>query len=122
VARYGVYQATSGHQEEVSAAEAEERFRVVLGHYLSTIVRAARGRGVPVVVENLSSLQAQAPVIADLTAAHGVPLVDLQGALAAHPDRKSLLHPTMNLRLSAAGNRFVAEQIYAVLDAEGVLD
>ncbi len=120
-ARFGVYEATTGDQPAVSAAEAEARFRTVLAHNLQEILRAADARGIPVIVENLSSLPAQGPVIAEVTGAYGVPLVDLQGAIAAHPARAALLHPTLNLRLSPQGNRFVAEQIYAALDAEGLL-
>jgi tetratricopeptide (TPR) repeat protein len=121
-ARFGVYAATLEDQPEVSAVQAEARFRTVLDHNLGAILRAADARGIQVVVENLSSLPAQAPIIAQVTAAYGVPLVDLQGAIAAHPDRAALLHPTMNLRLSADGNRFVAEQVYAALEAEGLLE
>jgi tetratricopeptide (TPR) repeat protein len=120
-ALFGVYEATAKDQTEISLAEAERRFGVVLEYNLAKILRAAESRGIPVLVENLSSLPAQAPVIKALTDAYGVPLVDLQGALAAHPNRTDLLHPTMNLRLSAAGNRFVATQIYAALDTEGLL-
>ncbi len=120
-ARFGVYAATLEAQPDVSVAEAEVRFRAVLSHNLTQILRAADARGVSVLVENLSSLPAQQPVIAEVCASLGVPVVDLQGAISNHPDRASLLHPTMNLRLSAVGNQFVAEQIYAALEREGLL-
>ncbi len=119
--QFGIYEAKEGDLDLVSAAEAEARFRAVLEHNLVKILRAADARGISVILENLSSLPDQAPVIEGLSRTYDVPLVDLQGALAAHPDRAALLHPTMNLRLSAEGNRFVAEQIYAALDAEGLL-
>ncbi len=121
-ARYGVYEATLEEEAQVSAEEAAERFRAVLRRHLGAILRAADARDVPVLVENLSSLPAQQPIIAEVCAEYGVTLVDLQGAIAAHPDRAALLHPTLNLRLSAAGNRFVAERIYAALDTEGLLE
>jgi len=116
-ARFGV----ASPQAAEGETDAEERLRVVLEDSLRRIVRAAEARDVAVIVENLSSLPAQASTIEALTEAYDLPLVDLQGALAIHPDRASLLHPTLNLRLSAEGNRFVAEQIYAALEEEELL-
>ena len=51
----------------------------------------------------------------------GVPLLDLQARLEAHPDPASLFHPTQALRLNPDGNRWVAAQVADALEAHGLL-
>ena len=103
----------------ISEDEAAQRFEALLDLHLTTIREAAEAEGVVVVLENLSTLPFQQPIITDLAAQHGLPLVDLQGELIRHPDRDRLLHPTQHLRLSAEGNAWVAEQIFAAVQQEG---
>lgn len=106
--------------EVLADEEAARRFAALLDLHLTTIRQTADEQGITVILENLSTLPFQQAIIEDLADQHGLTLVDLQGGLLRHPDRDALFHDTQHLRLSAAGNAWVAEQIFAALEAEGV--
>ncbi len=105
--------------DEPSAAEA--RLEELLRHHLSQIHEAAEARGVKVLVENLASLPPQQRALERVTEELGLPLVDLQGTLVTHPDREVLFHGEQHLRLSAEGNRWLAEQLDTAIEAQGWL-
>ena len=115
--RYGVY-GTDG----TASGEGEPLLLDVLQANLGRIVEAAEARGVRVVVEDFASAPEQRAAIRALCEAYDLPLVPLQEAFDASPDRQSLMHPTLAMRLNAEGNRFLAEQVYTVLEEEHVFD
>ncbi len=115
--RFGVYGVNGD-----ASGDGEDLLRDVLQINLSRIIDAAERRGVRVVVEDFSAAPEQREVIRTLCDAFDVPLVPLQDAFDAYPDRQSLMHPTLSMRLNAEGNRFLAEQVYTVLNAEDIFD
>lgn len=116
--RYGL--AWSAGDNQLTEAEAAERLRSLLDEHLGRMATEARAAGVSLVVENLSTLPDQQPVLAEVAEQHGVVVVDLQGALERHPDPASLFHGEQHLRLSAAGNAWMAAEIQATLDAHAL--
>jgi len=119
--RLGLYEEDADPMAQADSETAARFYRQALASNLVTILSETEPLGVHVVVENLSSLPDQQPIIRETCEALGLPLVDLQGALARHPDREALLHPEQNLRLSPAGNRLIAETLYAAMVDQGLL-
>ncbi len=100
------------------ADAARDTMETLLALHIARIAAAAEARGARVVLENLSTLPAQQAALARIAAGRDLPLVDLQGGILAHPDRRRLFHSAQHLRLSADGNHWIADQIHAQLDAE----
>lgn len=96
-------------QTELSA------FRVALDAHLERILAAARVHGTRVALHTLAAAPEQLPVIHEVAAARGVPVVDVQAALANVADPDPLFHPTDHLRFSEAGNAWLAAQIHTGL-------
>jgi tetratricopeptide (TPR) repeat protein len=119
--RLGIFEENEDPGKLSDPEEAARYYRLALTASLQTVLAAADPLGVHVVIENLSSLPEQQPIIREVCDELGLTLVDLQSALAAHPRRDELLHPQQNLRLSPAGNRFIAETLYQTLQDEGLL-
>ncbi len=116
-AGFGMY-ARDARSAEANAAA----FWEVLDANLGAIARAAQARGVKVVVEDLSSMPQQRPILEAEAQLLGIPYIHVQDALAEYPDRAALMHPEQHLRLSKRGNAVVAETVFQGLHASGVLE
>lgn len=92
-------------------------FAEALGVHLDRILAATAPEGVTVVLHTLAASPEQLPIIAEVAAERGVPVIDVQTALTAVPDPEPLFHPTDHLRFSAAGNAWLAQQVY-----DGLMD
>ncbi len=85
--------------------------------------RAAAAReGIQIVVENIGSCARQQAVINRVCADLRIPLCDLYTAFRSAERKDVLFDPLLSSRLSAEGNRFMAEQIYESLRKNGMLD
>jgi len=90
-------------------------FEAALDAHLARVQNALVASGAQVIVHNLGALPEQTPVIERLAEARGMMFVDVMGALAAESTPDRFFHPTNHLRLSRAGNAWLADQIWTVM-------
>ena len=90
-------------------------FEQALAAHLDRIAAAAEASGARVLVHNFAALPDQAPIIRRVAEARGLAFIDVMGALARDPDPDRYFHPTNHLRMSPAGNAWLAEQVRGAL-------
>ncbi len=117
----GVRQGLRPGAEAADPAAAGAAFEAAYRALLAQVKADAEAAGAALLIEDLASLPDQRPALARVHAELGVPLLDLQARLEAHPDPASLFHPTQALRLNPDGNRWVAAQVADALEAHGLL-
>lgn len=110
------------HRSGASAStDSLQRFRGALDRYVAHIQAAAAHHDAVVVLHTLAATPDQIPVIQAVGAERGVPVIDVQTALAQVHDPEPLFHPTDHLRLSEAGNAWLAAEIHAGLAGAGLV-